>query len=138
MSLSVSALRRHLAQSAQPNAAQRLLAVLDSQDLRPSSLNPVRSTALDVLRLWETREKTSALSGPVIPGVANLNAHLSQLPPNAPVEQYSFDTKLRAGSIFIDPATGEFLGDTIVERHPKSQEMLDLEAELFQPSRKSA
>jgi hypothetical protein len=43
-----------------------------------------------------------------------------------------------AGSLFFDHKTGAFLGDTIVERRAKSQETLDLEAQLLQPSRKSA
>ena len=98
----------------------------------------MRNAALDVLILWRTREKTSALGGLVIPGVASLNSKLSKLAPNALVEQYSFGNPSSVGSIFIDPASGEFLGDTIVPRRTKSQEMLDLDAELFGSSRKSA
>jgi hypothetical protein len=138
MSLTVSALRRRLAKARPANAVRRSLELLDAQDLEPSRFNPVRNAALDVLILWRTREKTSALGGLVIPGVASLNSKLSKLAPNALVEQYSFGNPSSVGSIFIDPATGEFLGDTIVERRAKSQEMLDFEAQLFQPSRKSA
>jgi len=138
MSLSVSILRDRLAQSSPSGDVQRALAMLKSQNLEPSRLNPVQSSADELLSLWKTREQTSALSGLVIPGVASLNARLSKLPSNAQIEQYNFDTKSRSGSIFIDSATGEFLGDTIVERRGKSQQMLELEAQLFQPSRKSA
>jgi hypothetical protein len=138
MSLSVSTLRLRLAQSSPSGDVQRALAILESQDLEPSRLNPVRSTVDETFRLWKTREQTSALSGLLIPGVASLNDRLSKLPSNAQVEQYNFDTKSSSGSIFIDPATGEFLGDTIVERRAKSRQMLDLEAQLFQSSRKSA
>jgi hypothetical protein len=138
MSLSLSALRLRLAQSAQSAAARRALSVLKSEDLKTSRLNPVRSTASEVLSLWITRRKTSNLRGFVIPGVARLNSQLSQLAPNALVDQYNIENVTSVGSIFIDHATGEFLGDTIVERRTKSQEMLDLEAQLFQTSRKSA
>jgi hypothetical protein len=138
MSFSVSTLRLRLAQLSPSGDVHRALAMLESQDLEPSKLNPVRSTADELFRLWKTREQTSALSGLVIPGVASLNARLSKLPSNAQVEQYNFETKSTSGSIFIDPATGEFLGDTIVERRGKSQQMVELESQLFQSSRKSA
>jgi hypothetical protein len=91
-----------------------------------------------MLSLWKTREKTSALHGLEIPGVSHLIARLSLLPASALVEQYNVDSESSAGSIFIDPATGDFLGDTIVERRAKSRRMLDFEAELLQSTRKSA
>jgi hypothetical protein len=138
MSLNLSALRLRLTQSGPSGPVQRALAMLDSQKLKASGLNPVRNTARDVLSLWKTRKKTSAISSLVIPGVSDLIARVSQLPLGAPVEQYNFDSESSSGSIFMDPATGEFLGDTIVERHSKSRQMVELETQLFQSSRRSA
>jgi hypothetical protein len=138
MSLSIHALRDRLNQTSPSSLVERALAMLDSQKLVPSKLNPTCNIASELLALWKTREKISGHTGHRIPGVAELNARLSHLSPNAQVEQYSFDNELSSGSIFIDPASGEFLGDTIVERRAKSQQMLELEAELLQPSRKSA
>jgi hypothetical protein len=138
MSMSISSLRLRLIRSAQGGATQRALAMLDSEDLKTSGLNPIRNTAMEVLSLWKTREKTSALKGLVIPGVSNLNAQLSKLPSDAQVEQYNVENGSSIGSIFLDPATGEFLGDTIVKRRSKSRHMLDLETQFFHSSRKSA
>jgi hypothetical protein len=138
MNLSLSDLRIFLSQLPPSDSGRRALAILNSQDFREDELHSVRNTAREVLGIWRTREKTSALSGVVIPGVASLNTKLSKLSPETPVDQYGFNTPSSAGSIFIDPATGQFLGDTIVKRRGKSQQMLDLEAQLFSPSRKSA
>jgi hypothetical protein len=138
MKLTAATLRSRLAKTEPYELVQRAVAMLDSQGLHSSSINPVRNTAEEVLRLWATREKISRYRGNEIPGVAYLNSRLGRLLPEAPVDQYNFSNETSAGSIFIDPATSEFLGDTIVKRRPKSREMLDLEAQLFQPSRKSA
>jgi hypothetical protein len=138
MSLSNSTLRNRLIHSTPRGAADRALAILDSQEVEASKLNPVCNTAGDLLNLWKTREITSRHGGFVIPGLSDLNARLDLLPPSSQVEQYNFDSESSSGSIFIDSATGEFLGDTIVERHNKSQQMIEFEDQLFRPSRKSA
>jgi hypothetical protein len=91
-----------------------------------------------VLSLWKTRKKTSALSGLVIPGLSNLIARVGQLPLDTRIEQYNLEDGSSTGSIFFDPASGKFLGDTIMERRDKSQQMLEMETELFQASRRSA
>ncbi|MGB6743571.1 MAG: hypothetical protein WBE38_07920, partial [Terracidiphilus sp.] len=70
--------------------------------------------------------------------VRDLLRNLKELPEDSEVEQFGFTGDRLAGSLFFDHGTGAFLGDTIVERRAKSQQMLDLEAELLQPSRKSA
>jgi len=138
MSLDIASLRSILVQGKPENAAGRVLAVLDSPDLTVGRLNPIRNSAGKVLSLWRTREKISKHTGTCIPGVAHLNSHLSRMSPDAMVDQYNFDTGTLAGSIFIDPSTGKFLGDTIVERNNKYRQGKDLEDRVSEPSRKSA
>jgi len=138
MSLDTSALRLLLAQKTPEAIAMRALALLDAQGVTAGRLNPIHTTAASALSLWRTRERISKHTGTKIPGVASLNSRLSRLLPDAIVEQYNFDSDHWAGSIFIDPAKGEFLGDTIVQRRPNSRKMLSFEDEPLQPARKSA
>lgn len=100
--------------------------------------NPSVNNAADVLRLWQVRHKNTEITGVTIPGAPALIDNLMKMPPDAEVEQYGFTGEKLTGSIFFNSQTGEFLGDTIVERRAKSQQMLDLEAQLLSPSRKSA
>jgi len=86
-----------------------------------------------VLDIWQLRHNNTDITGLVIPGASFLIKNLKRMPADAPVEQYGFTGKSRAGCIFFDHRTGAFLGDTIVERRPKSQTMLDLEDELIDP-----
>jgi hypothetical protein len=74
----------------------------------------------------------------IVGGIRSLVERLRTMTPEAEIEQFGFTGKRFAGSVFFDCAGGEFLGDTIVERRAKSRQMLDLEAQLFQSSRKSA
>lgn len=99
---------------------------------------PDVNNVAEILSLWQVRYKNTAITDVAIPGASELIRNLMQMPPDAEIEQYGFTGEKLAGSIFLERQTGEFLGDTIVERRPKSQEMLQLEAELLQPSRKSA
>jgi hypothetical protein len=138
MSFNLNTLRSRLAEAKSSGVVKRALEMLDSQGIRASALNPVHSRADELLQLWRTREQIAQHRGTLIPGIAYLNARLSELAPEAMVEQYNFDNEKWGGSIFIDPATGDFLGDSIVKRRPKSRQMQELEAQLIRPSRKTA
>jgi len=119
-------------------AFNRVQNFVNLNGLHQSRQKPDVNNAAEVLSLWQIRCKNTAITGVAIPGAPELIRNLTQMPPDAEIEQYGFTGEKLAGSIFIKRQTGEFLGDTIVERRPKSQEMLQLEAELLQPSRKSA
>jgi hypothetical protein len=92
----------------------------------------------EVLSLWEVRYNNKDITGVNIPGAPVLIENLKQMLPEEEVEQYGFTGEKLAGSVFFNRRTGEFLGDTIVKRRAKTQEILDLEARLLHPSRKSA
>ena len=138
MRLTNAELQRQLARIAPRPDVQRALAVLASRNVKQSSLNPIQSTAVEVLQLWKTRALISKHTGYRIPGVSGLIARLSTVAADAKIDQYNLESDTSAGSIFIDSATGDFLGDTLVEKREKSQEMLNLDAELFGPSKRSA
>lgn len=120
------------------DAFQRVQTFVNWNDLHSARKKPVVNNAAEVLSLWQVRYKNTSITGVSIPGAPDLIRNLKRIPLDAEVEQYGFTGEKLAGSIFFDHETGEFLGDTIVERRAKSKEMLDLEAELLQPSRKSA
>lgn len=138
MRLTNAELQRQLGRTAPKADVQRALAMLACRNVKQSSLNPIQSTAAEVLQLWKTRERVSKHTGYRIPGVSGLIARLSRITADAKIEQYNLESDTSAGSIFIDFATGDFLGDTLVEKREKSREMLDLDAELFGASKKSA
>jgi hypothetical protein len=117
--------------SAETNARVRSLANLKGFKtvLQSPSLNDVAV----VLDIWQLRNDNTGITGLNIPGAPSLIKKLKLMPANAKIEQYGLHGKKRAGCIFFDHRTGEFLGDTIVERRPKSQTMLDLEDQLIDP-----
>jgi len=117
------------------NRVQRFVNLNGIQSIKR---NPSVNNAADVLSLWQVRHKNTEITGVAIPGAPVLIDNLLKMPPDAEVEQYSFTGEKLAGSIFFNRQTGEFLGDTIVERRAKNQQMLDLEGQLLSPSRKSA
>ena len=123
---------------APPGARKRFQELFEEGGNPSFVVKPVRGKVNETLRLWETRVKTSRLPSGSLRGIRSLVERLRTLAPEAEVEQFGFTGKGFAGSVFFDCASGEFLGDTIVERRAKSRQMLDLEAQLFQSSRKSA
>jgi hypothetical protein len=120
------------------DAARRATAILHSQKSTSSPLNPIRSAADKVLQLWKTREAISEHTGFQIPGVSAFNRQLERLSSDTEVDQCNLDSDLKSGSIFIEVSTGRLLGETIVEKRDKTNEVLELESALFSPSRKSA
>jgi len=122
-----------------PLAARKRFRALFEESGRPSfALKPVHEKADETLRLWETRLKTSRLPSGSLSGIRSLVGKLRTMRPDAEIEQFGFTGKRFAGAIFFDFASGEFLGDTIVERRAKNSQMLHLETHVFQSSRKSA
>jgi hypothetical protein len=138
MSASRQELLRRIEGHAAPGAIKRIRALFGAADGRAKTLEPVRTTVNETLRLWETRLVTSGLPVPSLNGIRLLVRKLRTLSPEAGIEQYGLTGKEFAGSIFFDRASGEFLGDTIVKRRKKSRETQDLESRFVQPSRKSA
>jgi hypothetical protein len=105
------------------------------QSVHPRS---VVNRADAILDIWQVRHKNTSITGVPIPGISTLLHNLRRLPPDARVDQYGFTGNYLAGSLFFYRTTGEFLGDTIVERRPKSKKMLELESHILGSSRKSA
>lgn len=112
--------------------------LIRSANLESAAPTSFVNSVTEVLSLWQVRQKISHKTDFTIPGVETLIGNLKALPAESVVEQFGFTGDKLAGSLFFDRKTGAFLGDTIVARRPKSQEMLDLEAQMLQPSRKSA
>ena len=123
---------------APPGARKRFRALLEEGRTPSLVMKPVHSKADEALRLWQTRLITSGLPILSLSGIRMLVKKLGALPPDAEIEQFGFTGKTFAGSVFFDRASGKFLGDTIVKRRAKSPRMRDLEAQLLQPTRKSA
>jgi hypothetical protein len=117
--------------SADMNGRVRSLANL--KGFRSIFKRPFMNNVSEVLSLWQLRHRNTDITGVPIPGAPFLIQNLKQLPAETKVEQYGFTGKKRAGCIFFNHETGEFLGDTIVERRPKSQAMLDLEDHMIDP-----
>ena len=138
MSVSCQELLRRVEKHAAPGAKQRIRALFEAPGGKADRLEPVRTRANEALRLWETRLITSGLPAPSLNGIRLLVRRLRTLSRETELEQYGFTVKVFAGSIFFERASGEFLGDTIVKRRSKSRRIQELEAQLFQPSRKSA
>jgi hypothetical protein len=120
------------------DAFNRVQRFVNLNGIQSVKRNPSVNNAADVLSLWQVRHKNTEITGVTIPGAPVLIDNLMKMSPDAEVEQYGFTGEKLAGSIFFNRQTGEFLGDTIVERRAKNQQMLDLEAQLLSPSRKSA
>jgi hypothetical protein len=120
------------------DAFERASGLIASNQLDYLPPKPVINSVSEVLSLWQVRQKITDMTGFAIPGAQILIQNLSKLSEDSEVEQFGFTGDRLAGSLFFDHKTGAFLGDTIVERRAKSQETLDLEAQLLQPSRKSA
>jgi hypothetical protein len=138
MSVTVDELLTRLNREAPPGSRKRFQALLEEGSTASFAVKPVRGKADETLRLWETRLKTSRLPSRSLKGIRSFVERLRAIPPEADIEQFGFTGKRFAGSVFFDRASGKFLGDTIVERHGKSQEMVEVEAQLFQSSRKFA
>jgi len=117
--------------SAETNSRVRSLANLNG--FKSVLKSPFLNHAAAVLDIWQLRHNNTDITGLVIPGAPFLIENLKRMVADAPVEQYGIHGKRRAGCIFFDHQTGEFLGDTIVERRAKSQQMLDLEDQLIDP-----
>ena len=121
-----------------PDALQRVEEFIRTNALETVRLKPAVCSASEILSIWRVREKNSGITGLSIPGARTLVQNLKTLSADSEVEQFSFTGGELAGSVFFSRKTGRFLGDTIVQRRAKSKQLLDLEAELLQPSRKSA
>jgi hypothetical protein len=120
------------------DALRRARQFLRSNGLKTVRSKPAVRRASEILSIWKVREKNSNLTGVSIPGVETLVRNLEALAADSEVEQFGFTGDEFAGSLFFDRKTRHFLGDTIVERQEKSKRTLDLEAELLEPTRKSA
>lgn len=138
MSISRHELLRRAEERAAPGARRRIRALFEASGELAEKLEPVQTRADATLRLWETRLITSGLPAPSLHGIRMLVRKLRTLPPDAEIEQYGLTGQIFAGSVFFERASGEFLGDTIVKRRSKSRQIQELEAQLLQPSRKSA
>jgi hypothetical protein len=138
MSMTMDELLALMNRQAPPEARRRFHALFEDCQKPSFAVKPVRGKADEALRLWKTRLKTSGLPSGSLRGIRSLVGQLRTLAPEAEIEQFGFTGKRFAGSVFFDCASGAFLGDTIVERRPKSRQMLELEAQLFQSSRKTA
>jgi hypothetical protein len=100
--------------------------------------SPVINNVAAILDIWQLRHNNTQITGVAIPGAPFLIHNLKRMPADAAVDQYGLHGKKRAGCIFLDHWTGEFLGDTIVERREKSSGIYALEAKLIrrvQPTR---
>lgn len=124
--------------SRHPEAYSRVSALIQRNGLESISNKSVVNSASEVLSLWQVRRKNADAVGLSIPGIDLLIRSLSSLPGNSEVVQYGFVGEKLAGSLFFERKTGDFLGDTILEQHPKNQAILDMEARLMRHSRKSA
>jgi hypothetical protein len=138
MSMSRDELLNRIDGEATPGARKRIRALFEEANSSSCAMKPVRGKADEALRLWQTRLITSGLPILSLNGIRMLVRKLATMPPDAEVEQFGFTGKTFAGSVFFDRASGKFLGDTIVRRRAKSRQMQELEAQLLQPSRKSA
>jgi len=138
MSMSRDELLSRIEGDATPGAKRRIRSLFDDACSPSMTMNPVRSKASEALRVWQTRLITSGLPILSLNGIRMLVRKLGTVPPDTEIEQYGFTGKRFAGSVFFDGTSGRFLGDTIVKRHAKSQEMIALEDQLIRPSRKSA
>jgi len=111
----------------------RVQSLIHQSGFRRTGEKPAINHPDEVLSLWQTRHQITKITGMSIPGVHTLIENLQKMVPGQEVEQYGFTGDKLAGSLFFNCQTGEFLGDTIVERRPKSQAMLDLEDQLIDP-----
>jgi len=111
----------------------RVQSALHQRGARTVGEDALVNNASLVISIWQGRLETSKITGFSIPGAPGLIHKLAQMASDSQVEQYGFIGEKFAGCIFFDHQTGEFLGDTIVERRPKSQAMLDLEDQMIDP-----
>jgi hypothetical protein len=138
MSMTMGDLLTRLNREAPPGSRKRFRAIFEEGSTPSFAVKPVRGKADETLRVWETRLKTSRLPSGSLKGIRSFVDRLRAMPPEAEIDQFGFTGKRFAGSVFFDRASGKFLGDSIVERRTKSRQMVELEAQLFQSSRKSA
>jgi|SRR5579863_10452131 len=138
MSLSRRELLRRAESGAAPGAMRRIRALFESPHKMSEKLEPVRTSADATLHLWRTRLITSGLPLLSLNGIRLLVRKLQTLPPDTELEQYGLTGPTFAGNVYFHSSTGEFLGDTIVKHHAKSREMLELDARISHPSRKTA
>jgi hypothetical protein len=104
-------------------ALSRARLLLELSSTRPVSPTPVRINAAEALRVWETRLRTTWLTGPSTQGIQSLVEKLRQMEPDAEIEQFGFTGAAIAGSIFFNRQSGEFVGETIVDK-PKAKELI--------------
>lgn len=138
MSMNREELLSRIDGEATPGAKMRIRALFEEAAEPLKRMTPVRGKADETMRVWQTRLITSGLPILSLSGIRLLVRKLGTMQPDAEIEQYGLTGKEFAGSVFFDRASGEFLGDTIVKRRKKSQDMLKLDSRLIQPSRKSA
>lgn len=138
MSMSREELMSRIEGEAAPGARRRIRTLFEEAATPFRRMEPVRSKAGEALRVWQTRLITSGLPIISLNGIRSLVRKLGTMPAEAEIEQYGFTGKDFAGSVFFDRASGRFLGDTIVKRHVRSKDIVELESQLSRPSRKSA
>ena len=96
-------------------ALGRARLLLELSSTRPVSPNPVRINAAEALRVWEARLQTASWhTGLSTQGIQSLVEKLRQMPPDAEIEQFAGGAI--AGSIFFNRQSGEFMGETIIEK----------------------
>jgi hypothetical protein len=70
----------------------------------------------ETLRLWQTRLRNTEITKRAIPGAELLIKQLQTLNPDADLEQFSFMSPRKVGSIFFDRASSAFVGLVVVDR----------------------
>lgn len=133
MSKTVNDLLTHIARLRFAGEGSRVHSVETLSSFHSLLESPYVNNAGEALSVWQMRHQNADITGVVIPGAPALIANLKQLPPETEIDQFGFTGDKLVGCIFFHHQTGEFLGDTIVERRPKSQAMVDLEDQLIDP-----
>jgi hypothetical protein len=114
MSVSIEEMLCRIELDAPPAVLRKARLLLKSSKPRPEGLKPVRTKAEEALRVWETRLRSVKFSGVSSQGIQALVKKLKRMPPESEIEQFGFAGEKIAGSIFFNPKTGEFMGETIV------------------------
>ena len=130
MSATSSELLAYMARLRSADAPNRVKNLRDLDSFGPLLTKPYITKADEARSFWQMRYENKDITGVIIPGAPALIRKLKQLKPDTEIDQFGFTGDKLVGCIFFHHHTGEFLGETIIERRPKSQAMRELEAEL--------
>jgi hypothetical protein len=89
---------------------RRAKALIADEDTRPVSERVGVGPVSEVLSIWGTRLKNTAITGKEILGLRDLVSRLHSLGDATKLEQFGFSGPRSAGSLFFEHGTDEFVG----------------------------